>query len=128
MVRQKNCREKTKMNAEATIEEARSLARKVVERERGHVGGDVDRAIQRASSLYGVEESALRALRYRWRTLKFVKAHVLERLRHIDQWLEATAEREREITKDVATSLERRQSPAAGLARSIADLAEQEGR
>jgi hypothetical protein len=116
------------MSAEATIEEARFLARKVVERERGRVGGDVDRAIQRASSLYGVEESALRSLRYRSRTLKFVKAHVLERLRQVDEWLEATADRERQITQDVAETLERRGSPAAGVARKIADLAEQEGR
>ncbi len=115
------------MSAEATIEEARFLSRKIIERERGHVGGDVDRAIERASSLYGVDEAALRSLRYRARTLKFVKAHVLERLRQVDQWLEATAEREREITKDVAETLERRGSPAARLARAIADLASEEG-
>lgn len=116
------------MSAEATIEEARVLARKIVERERGHVGGDVDRAMQRAASVYGVDESALRALRYRWRTLKFVKAHVLERLRQVDEWLEATAERERQIAKDIADTLERRGSNSAGLARAIADLAEPEGR
>lgn len=126
MVQQKACRETT-MSAEATIEEARFLSRKIIERERGHVGGDVDRAIERASSLYGVDEAALRSLRYRARTLKFVKAHVLERLRQVDQWLEATAEREREITKDVAETLERRGSPAARLARAIADLASEEG-
>jgi hypothetical protein len=53
---------------------------------------------------------------------------VLERLRQIDTWLEATAERQREIAKDVASSLERRGSSAAGIARKIAELASEDGR
>jgi hypothetical protein len=125
MEQQKDCRGTTNLTATATIEEARGLARKLVERERAKVGGDVDLAIHRASSLYGVDESALRSLRYRWRALTYVKAHVLERLRHIDEWLEATAERERAIAKDVAETLERRGSPAAGLARSLAQMADE---
>jgi hypothetical protein len=69
------------MNAETTVNEARQLANLLVEEERGHVGGNVDLAIYRVSTRYGVDDSALRSLRYRWRQLKQVPAHVLEALR-----------------------------------------------
>lgn len=126
MERQNNCRETTKMDASVTIDEARCLARKIVEHERGKCGGDVDVAIHRVASLYGVEEGSLRSLRYRWRSLKFVKAHVLEKLRHIDGWLEQRARQEREILQQTAETLERSGSAAAGLARLAAEMAREE--
>lgn len=111
------------MNAAGTIDEAQRLARRVIETERGKCGGNVSLAIYRASSLYGVDENALEMLWHR-RARKFVKAHVLDRLRQIDQWLEAKAERERNIIRETAESLERSGSPAAGLARKIAEMAD----
>ena len=126
MERQNSCRETTKMDASVTIEEARCLARKIVEHERGKCGGDVDLALHRAASLYGVEESSLRSLRYRARSLKFVKAHILERLRQIDGWLEERARQEREVLQRTAETLERSGSSAAGLARAAADLVREE--
>ena len=127
MVRRNACRNSTEnVSAEATIEEAQRLARKIVETERGKCGGSVQMAIYRAASLYGVEEGSLRALWER-RVRKFVKAHVFLRLKEIDGWLEAKANRERQIIKDVAETLERSNHPAAGLARKIAEAVDGEG-
>ncbi len=111
------------MSAAATVEEARSLAQRLVEYERGKCAGDVDVAIHRASSLYGVDESALRSLRYRWRTLRYVKAHILDRLRHANEWLAEQANQERESLQRTAQILEQRRSPAARLARIAAEMA-----
>jgi hypothetical protein len=111
------------MSAAATIEEARMLAGKLVEFERGKCGGDVDLAMFNASTKYGVDESSLRSLRYRWRSLKFVKAHVFLRLKEINEYIEARAERERQILADTARILEERGSSAAWLARRASDLA-----
>lgn len=113
------------MNAELTIDEAQRLARRVIETEKGKCGGNVPMAIYRASSMYGVEENSLRVLWER-RARKFVKAHVLLRLREIDEWLEAKASRERQIIKETAEVLEQSGSPAAGLARKIAQMAGEE--
>lgn len=114
------------MDASVTIEEARGLAQRLIEHERGKCGGDVDVAIFRASSLYGVEESSLRSLRYRWRSLKFVKAHVLEKLRQIDGWLEQRARQEREVLQQTAETLERAGHPSARVARLAAEMAREE--
>lgn len=65
----------------AIIEEARRLSSFLVEIERGLCSGDVDLSLHRVSERYGIEESALRSLRYRWRDLQDVRASVLERLR-----------------------------------------------
>ena len=127
MVRQNTCRNSTKdVSAEATIEEAQRIARKIVETEKGKCGGSVQMAIYRAASLYGVDEGSLRALWER-RIRKFVKAHVFLRLKEIDGWLEARANRERQIIQETAQSLERAGHPAAGLARKIAEAVEGEG-
>lgn len=123
MVRQNRCWNSTNdMSAAATIEEAQRLARRVIEAEKGKCGGHVPTAIAHASSLYGVEATSLQALWER-RARKFVKAHVLDRLREIDCWLEERARREREILAETAETLERRGSPAAWVARRAADLA-----
>ena len=113
------------MNAELTMVEAQRLARRVVETERGKCGGNVSLAIYRASSMYGVEENSLRVLWER-RARKFVKAHVLLRLREIDEWLQAKADRERTLIRETAEVLEKSGSPAAGLARSIAEMVGEE--
>ncbi len=76
------------------IGEARTLAAFLIEIERGRCGGDVEVAIHRAAMIYGVEEGALRSLRYRWRDLHDIKASVLERLREA---YEAVYERERRL-------------------------------
>ena len=68
------------MSAEATVEEARKLAGLLIENERGRVG-NVDLAIHRVSARIMVDEGALKSLRYRWRSLKSIPAHVLENLR-----------------------------------------------
>lgn len=122
MERQKDCR-KTTMSAAATIEEARVLAGKLVEFERGKCGGDVDLAMFNVASKYGVEESALRSLRYRWRSLKFIKAHIFLRLKEVNEFIEARADREREILADTARILKERGSPAYRIAAAAADLA-----
>ena len=114
------------VTAETTIEEARRYAHRLVENERGKCGGDVDMAIHRASSLTGIEEGTFRSLRYRWRALSFVKAHIYERLRQADAWLEEQAKRQQAILKDTAETLERAGHPAAGLARRAAEMAREE--
>ena len=63
------------------IAEAKTLAAYLVETERAKCGGDVELALHRVASIYGIEEGALRSLRYRWRDLHDVKASMLERLR-----------------------------------------------
>jgi hypothetical protein len=123
VVCKKACRETTNMNAAATVEEARSLAHRLIEYERGKCAGDVDVAIHRASSLYGIEESALRSLRYRWRSLKFVKAHIFLRLKQIDEWFDERAKQERQALNRTAEILEQRGSRAAGIARFAAEMA-----
>lgn len=80
--------------ATTIVGEARTLATFLVEAERGKCGGDVDVALHRAASRWGVEEGALRSLRYRWRDLRDVKASLLERLREA---YEAVYERERRL-------------------------------
>lgn len=126
MVRKKDCRDTTMVTAETTIQEARHFANKLVENERGKCGGDVDMAIYRASCLTGIEEGTFRSLRYRWRALRFVKAHIYERLRQADAWLEEQSARQQAILQDTAETLERAGHPAAGLARRAADLAGEE--
>lgn len=76
MVRKNTC-----VNADLVIAEARTLAGFLIEIERGKCGGDVDVAIHRTASKWGLEEGTLHSLRYRWRELHDVRASVLERLR-----------------------------------------------
>jgi biotin synthase-related radical SAM superfamily protein len=64
-----------------TIAEARSLANGLIEQERGCCGGNVQQAIHRVSTKYGVQESHLRSLRYRSAELKAIPAQLLEQLR-----------------------------------------------
>lgn len=128
MVRQNSKRESANLmtNADMTIDEAHRLARKLIEHERGKCGGKVEQALFRASQTWGIEESQLRTLWNRWRSLKFVKAHILDRLRQIDAVLEAKAKRERQILADTAETLERAGHPAAGVARMAAEAAREE--
>lgn len=80
--------------AAKVITEAKTLAAFLIEMERGKCGGDVDLAIHRVSMFCGIEEGALRSLRYRWRDLRDVKASLLERLREA---YEAVYERQRRL-------------------------------
>lgn len=127
MVRQNACRNSTnqvpELTAAAAISEAQGIARKLIEHERGAVGGSTELAIYRASSLYGVDEHNLKTLWHR-RARKFVQSHVMDALRRADQYLAERAERERAITKDVADALARSGHPAAGLAGKIAQMAD----
>lgn len=115
------------VTAEASISDAHGYAGKIVEHYRGQCGGDVDLAIYRASCLTGLDEGVFRSLRYRWRALKFVKAHVYMQLKQADAWLEERAKREQAILKETAESLERAGHPAARLARAAAEMAGEEG-
>lgn len=66
--------------ATSVIHEAHDLARFLVEAEfcRCH---DIELAIYHCATRYGIDEGALRSLRYRWRELADVRASILERLR-----------------------------------------------
>lgn len=110
------------MNAAVTIAEAETLARRIVEAERGKCGGSVPLAISRASSLYGVEEHTLRSLWER-RARKFVKAHVFLRLQQIEAYIRDRSERERRELAETASTLERTGHPLAGVARRAAEMA-----
>lgn len=81
-------------DAAKVIAEARTIAAFLTETERGKCGGDVDLAIHRVSMFCGIEEGALRSLRYRWRELRDIKASLLERLR---ESYEAIYERQRRM-------------------------------
>lgn len=93
--------------AAAIIDEARTLATFLVETERGRCGGDVDVALFRTASRWGLEEGALRSLRYRWRDLRDVKASLLEQLREA---YETVYERQRRMVA-VEQEIERATAP-----------------
>lgn len=97
-------RKNTSDFVESVISEARTICAFLVEIERGKCGGDVDLAIHRAAQLYGIEESAIRSLRYRWRELQDVKGSVLERLREA---YEAVYEKQR-VQAQIEIEIERR--------------------
>ncbi len=103
-------RKNTCLNADLVIAEARTLAGFLIEIERGKCAGDVDVAIHRTSSKWGLEEGTLRSLRYRWRDLQDVRASVLERLREayevIYERQRRMAEIEREIDRLTAEPIE----------------------
>lgn len=88
-------------NAEIVITEARTLARFLIEIERGKCGGDVDVAIHRTASRWGLEEGAMRALRYRWRELQDIRASVLERLREAYEAVYERQRRRAEIEREI---------------------------
>lgn len=87
--------------AAKVIAEAKTLAAFLIDLERGKCGGDVDLAIHRVATFGGIEEGALRSLRYRWRELRDIKASLLERLR---ECYEVVYERQRmraQIERDI---------------------------
>lgn len=86
---------------ETVIAEARSLASFLVETERGKCGGDVDLAIHHAAALWGIEEGAVRSLRYRWREMHDVKASLLERLREAYETIYERQRRVAAVERDI---------------------------
>ena len=95
--------------SKSVIAEARNLANFLVEIERGKVSGDVDAALHRTAQRYGIEEGALRSLRYRYRELADVKASLLERLREA---YEVVYDRQRRIAiieREIETALQEEQ-------------------
>ena len=127
MVRKKSVRETANMStADATVEEAARKVRRIVEYEKGRCGGNVERALERTTALWGIEPGAVHSLWKRWRTLRSIKAHVMDRIRQVDAVIEAAAERQRTILDETAQILEERKSPAAGLARMAAEMAREE--
>ena len=110
------------MSAASTIEEAQSLAHRIVEHERGKAGGHVDTAIIRAVAIWGLEESHLRTL-WKRRAITSVKAHVLDRLRQVETVINTAAEREADSLEQTACLLELHRHPAAGVARMAAQAA-----
>jgi ERCC4-type nuclease len=127
VVRKKSVRETQEMmTAQVTVEEAARKVRRIVEYEKGRCGGNVERALERTTALWGIEPGAVHSLWKRWRTLKSIKAHVMDRIRQVDAVIEAAAERQRVILEETAQILEERKDPAAGLARKAADLVREE--
>ena len=127
MVRKKSVRETANMStADATVEEAARKVRRIVEYEKGRCGGNVERALERTTALWGIEPGAVHSLWKRWRSLRSIKAHVMDRIREVDAVIEAAAERQRTILEETAQILEERKSPAAGLARYAAEMAREE--
>lgn len=94
-------RKNTHPNADVVITEARTLARFLIEIERGKCGGDVDLAIHRTASKWGLEEGTLRSLRYRWRELQDIRASVLERLREAYEVIYERQRRQAEIDREI---------------------------
>ncbi len=127
MVRQKVKRETVKMStADATVEIAARKMRRIVEYEKGRCGGNVERALDRTTALWGIEPGTVRSLWKRWRSLKSIKAHVWIRIEQVDAVIEAAASRQRTILEETAQILEERGSPVAGLARAAAEAAREE--
>lgn len=98
-------RKNTCTHANKVIAEARTLSAFLVEIERGKCGGDVDLAIHRTAMLWGIEEGAIKSLRYRWRELHDVKASLLERLREAYETIYERQRRMAEIERDIAGAL-----------------------
>ncbi len=63
------------------VAEAKALCDLLITWEQGQGTHDIENAMHRASSRWGIDSSALKSLRYRWRDLQDVKASLLERLR-----------------------------------------------
>lgn len=114
------------MTAQVTVEEAARKMRRIVEYEKGRCGGNVERALERTTSLWGIEPGAVHSLWKRWRSLKSIKAHVMDRIRHVDAVIAEAASRQRTILEETAQILEERKDPAAGLARMAAEAAREE--
>lgn len=124
MVRKKSVRGAHEMvTAEAHIEESARYLRRLVEYEKGRCGGDVDTALFRATSLWGVEPGAVNSLWRRPKTLTYVKSHIWWGLKQIDAYLEELAKRQEKAIEETAQILEERKSPAAGIARFAARMA-----
>lgn len=98
-------RKNTCSYADTVIAEARTLSAYLVEIERGKCGGDVDLAIHRASMLWGIEEGAIKSLRYRWRELHDVKASLLERLREAYETVYERQCRQAEIEREIEATI-----------------------
>jgi ERCC4-type nuclease len=127
VVRKNSCHETQEMmTAQVTVEEAARKVRRIVEYEKGRCGGNVERALERTTALWGIEPGAVRSLYRRWRTLRSIKAHVMDRIRQVDEIIQTAADRQRAILEETAQILEERRDPAAGLARKAADLVRKE--
>jgi hypothetical protein len=123
LVRKKSVHETQEMmTAQVTVEDAARKLRRIVEYEKGRCGGNVERALERTTALWGIEPGAVHSLWKRWRSLRSIKAHVWIRIEQVNAVIEAAAERQRAILEETAQILEERKDPAAGLARKAADL------
>lgn len=111
--------------ADQTVEEARVIVRKLVERQKP-LSGNVEKAWYDVSAMWGLEFGTVYSLWKRPSRLTSIKGHVLDRLRQIDHVLQQTAERRAKAYEDVAEEMERDNHPAAPVARLAASLAKQE--
>jgi hypothetical protein len=125
MVKQTSCREATKVSGVATVDVARRIARRVVERQKGLCGGKLDTAFFQCSALLGITEGTLRMLYQPSRILKSVTAEIYLRLVQFDEALKEIAAAERAAATSVADDLERRGHPAARMARLLASMADE---
>lgn len=112
------------MNGANTIEEAVRISRFLVEREREECRGSVDRAMHRASERWSIEYTAFHALRYRWRELSGVYAHVLDALREAYEAVYESERRKLEHEAEI-TRLAAAKSPRKDLVAPVAALADE---
>lgn len=111
---------------ECDVEEAQRLVRKLVKFEMSRSGVDKETALERATTIWKVEASAVRAA-WKRRNRKSVKSRVMDRLRQMDEYIEALASKHRAAIHQTADDLEKSGSRAAGVARFAADMVGTEG-
>lgn len=122
MVRQTFGRKETTVStAEASVEEAQRLVRKLVKFEKSRSGVDTETALENATTLWKVEASVVKAA-WKRRFRKSIKSHVMDRLREVDEYIDALAQRQREAIYQTAEDLEKSRSRAARIARVAADM------
>lgn len=90
---------------DAVIAEARTLATFLIEWERAHGLHDIENALHRAASRWGIDQGALRSIRYRWRELQDVKASLLERMREAYETIYERQRRKAEIERGIMHAL-----------------------
>lgn len=93
--------------SETVIAEAKTLASFLIDWERGQGIHDIENAIHRASTRWGIDEGALKSLRYRWRELRDVKASLLERMREAYETIYERQRRQAIIERDIENTISR---------------------
>jgi hypothetical protein len=93
--------------ATTVVTEAKTLADFLIEWERGQGTPDIENAIHRAATRWGIDDSALKSLRYRSRDLQDVKASLLERLREAYEDIYERQRRTQAVELEIEATLAR---------------------